>query len=107
MDDISAAEGRSTAKKNQDYAKDGMASPVLLSNLSMVNQSFALLQESFQRYKVLLETVAPTYDENIQPGPPFDMFYQLELVSRIKSNISTLIDESATVWNDLEAAIDS
>ena len=84
-----------------------MASPVFLSNLNLVNQSFASLQESFQRYKILLETVAPTYDENIEPGPPFDMFYHLELATRLKSNISTLIDESATVWNDLEAIVDS
>ena len=64
-------------------------------------EAFSSLAHTFDIYDAALRKVAPFYNPDVPPGPPFDMYYHLEILDRLRQNVSSLLDESEGVWDDL------
>jgi hypothetical protein len=80
-----------------------LASTVPLSDddVRAAHDAFRQTWHHFRRYEAALARVAPTYDVEVEPGPPFDMFYHLEVLDRARLALARAMHESRGVWYDL------
>ena len=63
--------------------------------------SFHSFERNFVKYKRALDDCSPQYDKSKSPGPPFDMYYHLEGLHRMMTNMTTWIQEARGLWYDL------
>ena len=64
--------------------------------------AFQALAYALRRYDAAMGRAAPLYDPTSpQGGPPFDMWYHLEVIDRLRRNVSLLVDETDARWNEL------
>ena len=71
------------------------------TDIRAVHQNFEAMLTCHDEYVVALAKVAPIYDLHRRPGPPSDMYYHLELIDRIKNNITSLLREMSSEWEEL------
>jgi hypothetical protein len=67
--------------------------------------SFYALERNFVKYKKALDECSPQYDVSKSPGPPFDMYHNLEVLHRMLTNMTTWILETQSLWYDLKSDI--
>ena len=58
--------------------------------------SLDLLLQQHRNFTDTLNALAPTYDENADAGPPFDMYYHLEVAHRLNRQISVALSNLDT-----------
>ena len=71
------------------------------ADVHVAHVSFTSLARAFHRYEIAMRRVAPLYDPSTPPGPPFDMHYHLERLDRLRANVSSLLDESDGLWDEM------
>ena len=74
------------------------------SSIRKAEFSFYALERNFEKYKKALDECSPQYDVSKSPGPPFDMYYQMEVLHRMLTNMTTWMQEAKFLWYDLTAA---
>jgi hypothetical protein len=67
-------------------------------------RNFTSLLMRHNEFSYSLASVAPLYDPRRSPGPPFDIYYHLELIDRLHRNVTRLLREMESEWNDLYAS---
>ena len=71
------------------------------SSIRKAEASFGALERGFSRYRKHLGDCAPDYDASRSPGPPFDMYYHLEVLHRMLANMTDWIEDARGMWYDL------
>ena len=69
--------------------------------IEKAHRMFTLLKFRHQKYDEAVAAIAPMYDLNREPGPPFDMYYHLEELDRIRANMTTVLERAQTEWDQL------
>ena len=64
--------------------------------------SFEHMFHAYKDYARRLRQIVPMYDVSATPGPPFDMFYHLEVVDRLRPNLTEILDAMRDEWQFLD-----
>ena len=64
--------------------------------------SFERMFDAYEDYTRRLREIVPIYDVAAIPGPPFDMFYHLEVVDRLRPNLTEILDAMRDEWQFLD-----
>lgn len=75
---------------------------VPFKNIQKAEVAFHVLERDFRKYRFALNECAPEYDINRSPGPPFDMYYHLEVLHRMLANMSHMIHDASEYWHVLK-----
>lgn len=64
--------------------------------------AFIRFHGAFRGYSAALRATGLSYNTNGGPiGPPFDMWYHMEILDRLLDNFSKSFDESVTAWQSI------
>jgi len=72
------------------------------SSIRKAELAFHALERHVEKYKQALDGCAPEYSVQSSPGPPFDMYYHLEILHRMLPNLTRFMEEAAGEWYDLK-----
>ena len=75
---------------------------VHVRDIELARLQFNKASNHFLLFHRLLQAVAPTYDCDSPPGPPFDMYYHLEIIDRLSSNMTAILQEMREEWQLLQ-----
>jgi hypothetical protein len=78
------------------------APPDPIHDIRATRRSFERLIRVWDEYARKLTGVAPLYEPAEAPRPPFDMYYHLERMDRIRPNLTALLDEMREEWEFLD-----
>ena len=70
-------------------------------DINMTYTTFRAMARAFRGYRLALSGVAPVYDRTTDAGPPFDMYYHLEVLHRGLHAGQAWLDAAEASWQDL------